>query len=69
MRTGYSKKRPLSTEVEERRDILKKLRQEYEPLYEELSNIIYDTDNKSTRVVVTDLIKSINPFLSKNQEL
>lgn len=57
VRTGYSKKRPLSAELEERRGILKQLRQEYEPLYEELSDIIYDTDNKSARAVVVDLIK------------
>ncbi len=57
VRTGYSKKRPLSTELEARRDILKQLRQEYEPLYEELADIVYDTDNKSARAVVSDLIK------------
>ena len=57
VRTGYSKKRPLSPEVEERRCILKQLRQEHEPLYEELADIIYDTDNKPTRTAVTDLIK------------
>jgi len=55
VRTGYSKKRPLSAEIEERRDILKKLRQEYEPLYEKLADVVYNTYNKSTRKVVADL--------------
>jgi len=59
VRTGYSKKRPLSTELEARRGILKQLRQKYEPLYEELAAIIYDTDNKSAHIVVADLIKLI----------
>lgn len=59
IRTGYSKKRPLSNEFEERRDSLKKLRKECKPFYEELANIVCDTDNRSTRMVVTDLIKSI----------
>jgi shikimate kinase len=59
VRTGYSKKRPLSTELETRRNILKQLRQEHEPLYEELAAIIYDTDNKSAHMVVADLIKLI----------
>jgi shikimate kinase len=59
IRTGYSKKRPLSSEVEARRAILKQLRQEYEPLYEGLSDIVYDTDHKPTRVAIPDLIKLI----------
>jgi shikimate kinase len=57
VRTGYSKKRPLSSEVEARRAILKQLRMEYEPLYEELADIIYDTDHKSAHVAIVDLIK------------
>jgi shikimate kinase len=56
-RTGYGKKRPLSTETEERCSILKQLRQKYEPLYEELANISYNTDHKSTNVAATELIK------------
>ncbi|EKE01528.1 MAG: shikimate kinase I [uncultured bacterium] len=59
IRTGYGKKRPLSAETEERRSILKRLRQEYEPLYEELADLIYDTDHKPTRAAVADLITLI----------
>ena len=59
VRTGYSKKRPLSTETEERRSILCKLRQEHEPLYEGLADIVYDTDNKRSSTVVLDLLELI----------
>jgi shikimate kinase len=59
VRTGYSKKRPLSPEPEERRSILKRLHEEYVPLYEELSDIAYNTDHKSTRTAVMDLIRLI----------
>ncbi len=66
VRTGYSKKRPLSAEVEQRRNILKQLHDEYMPLYEELADIVYNTDHKSTQVAVADLVKLIktkNPTL------
>lgn len=59
IRTGYSKKRPLSPEVEERRSILKKLHDDYVPLYEQLADIVYNTDKKPTRIAVADLIKLI----------
>lgn len=59
VRTGYSKKRPLSAEVEERRSILKRLYDEYVQLYEALADIIYNTDHKSTHTAVTDLVKLI----------
>ncbi|HBC72003.1 MAG TPA: shikimate kinase I [Coxiellaceae bacterium] len=59
VRTGYSKKRPLSPELEERRGILKRLHEEYVPIYEELADIIYNTDNKSTRSAIADLVELI----------
>jgi shikimate kinase len=59
VRTGYSKKRPLSAELEERRSHLIQLRQECEPYYEKLANIVYDTGYKGTRTVVADLITLI----------
>lgn len=59
VRTGYSKKRPLSVELEERRNILKRLHEEYLPIYEELADIAYDTDHKPTKAAVADLIKLI----------
>lgn len=59
IRTGYGKKRPLSTVTEERRNILQQLRQKYEPLYEDLADIIYDTNQKQAHVATADLIKLI----------
>ena len=59
VRTGYSKKRPLSSELEERRSILKQLHEEYVPLYEDLADIVYNADNKATKNAVVELIKLI----------
>lgn len=59
IRTGYSKKRPLSPELEERRSILKRLHEKYVTIYEELADVVYNTDNKATKVVIADLIKLI----------
>lgn len=60
VRTGYSKKRPLSSELEERRVILKKLHDEYVPLYEGLADIVYNTDNKPTKAAVADLVSLVD---------
>lgn len=59
VRTGYSKKRPISTEIVQRALDLQKLRQEYEPLYEQLADIVCDTDNKTTRIIITELMELI----------
>jgi len=59
VRTGYSKKRPLSPELEERRTILKKLHTKYVPLYEELADVVYNTNHRSTKGAVTELVKLI----------
>lgn len=66
IRTGYSKNRPLSPELEIRRFALKKLHAEYVPIYEELADIIYDTDHKSTRLVVADLIQLVHQQQNKH---
>lgn len=59
VRTSYGKKRPLSTITEERRNILQQLRKKYEPLYEDLADVIYDTNHKPTPIATADLIKLI----------
>jgi shikimate kinase len=59
LRTGYGKKRPLSPKIEERRNILQRLRQEHDPLYEELADITYNTDSSSTKTAVTNLVTLI----------
>lgn len=59
VRTSYSKKRPISTEIKQRAVDLKKLRQKYEPLYEQLADIVCDTDNKTTRIIIIELMELI----------
>jgi shikimate kinase len=59
IRTGYSKRRPLSPALEERRIALKKLHEQYVAIYEQLADITYRTDNSSNQMVVAELIKLI----------
>lgn len=59
VRTGYSKKRPLSRELAERRQILQILHKKYVPIYEELADVVYHTDNKATRCAIKELIETI----------
>lgn len=54
-RVRYCKKRPLAPVLEERREKLMNLSATYGPLYEELADIIYDTYNKSTRFIISEL--------------
>jgi shikimate kinase len=58
-RTGRSKKRPLARDDKIRQETLKNLRAEYEPLYEELADLSYDTDNFSVKFVALDIIKKL----------
>jgi shikimate kinase len=58
-RTGRSKKRPLSREVEQRRSALINLRQECEPLYQELAEIVCNTDGKTTHAIVASIAKMV----------
>lgn len=56
-RIKHSKKRPLVTAKDERRQVLKNLRSKREPLYEQLAHITYDTDGKSVQRVVSEILK------------
>lgn len=56
-RIRYCKKRPLALNPQERSEELQKLRDELEPLYLALADFTYDTDNKSTRMMVNELAK------------
>lgn len=58
-RTGRSKKRPLPKNDNIRQATLKNLRAEYEPLYEELADLSYDTDNLSVKFVARDVIRKL----------
>lgn len=68
IRTGYGKKRPLSQDLEERRKILKKLHKDYVPLYEDLADIVFNTDRKSTHATVTDLVKLIHAKIKGSKQ-
>ena len=59
IRTGYNKKRPLSSELEERRNMLSYLHKEYVPLYENLADITYRTTQKATKRVIAELVELI----------
>ena len=59
IRTNYSKKRPIATEITQRTLELQKLRQQYEPLYEKLADIVCDTNNKTTKSIITELMALI----------
>lgn len=58
-RIKRSKKRPLTTVKEERRDLLKGLRVQREPQYESLANITCNTDGKLLHVVVNELLEAL----------
>jgi len=58
-RIKYSKKRPITAEEEARREMLKNLRKQREPFYEELADIVYDTDGKSLPKVVNELLQKL----------
>jgi shikimate kinase len=62
VRTGYSKKRPLSPKKEERRIMLEDLHKRYVPIYEELADIVYPTDDKPSKAAVRNLIKLIRKY-------
>lgn len=52
IRTGYSKKRPLSTQTEKRREALQKLNEQNIPIYQKLADIVCSTDSYSTKSAV-----------------
>jgi len=59
-RIKYSKKRPITAEEEARREMLKNLRKQREPFYEELADIVCDTDGKSLPKVVNELLQKLH---------
>jgi shikimate kinase len=62
-RTKRSKKRPLSSNHEERNKTLQVLRTKREPLYEEIADIICKTDKRSPRTVVTEIISKFKKYV------
>lgn len=58
-RTSKSKKRPLSKEETLRRETLQKLQLEHSPIYEELADLVYESNLKAVRSVALDVIKKL----------
>ena len=56
VRTGYSKKRPLSNESSKRLEALKYWQAECSPVYEKLADVTYNTDSKTLKAAVADLV-------------
>lgn len=54
-RIRYCKKRPLAQDPVERSEELQNLRAEFEPLYLEIADVVYNTDHKSTRHIIQEL--------------
>jgi len=59
-RTLKDKRRPLlQVEQSEKKDVLVKLNSEREPLYEEVADYVVETDERSIRTVVNDIVKMV----------
>lgn len=56
--------RPL-LEVSNPADILRKLNAQREPLYKEIADLTYETDNKTPRAIASKIIKDINDLKTK----
>ncbi|WP_345317355.1 shikimate kinase AroK [Ferrimonas gelatinilytica] len=57
-RTQRDKRRPL-LQVDEPREVLEKLAEERNPLYEEVSDIVVRTDEQSAKVVANEIIERL----------
>lgn len=55
-RTGH---RPLLQRSKDTRATLEKLREEREPLYEEIADLTYNTDDKTVQDIVTEILKDV----------
>ncbi len=58
-RTEQSKKRPLAKEDSIRKATLEKLQGEYSAYYEELADIIYESDYSSVHTIARDIINKL----------
>ena len=58
-RTSRSKKRPLSREEKKRRELLSKFQVQHGHLYEDLADLVYDTDKCSVRHVAREIVNKL----------
>lgn len=59
-RTQRDKKRPLLQTKEDPREVLERLAQERNPLYEEVSDFVVRTDEQSAKVVANQIIAKLD---------
>lgn len=59
-RTERDKKRPLIADAENPREVLAELAKIREPLYEEIADLIIETDEQSAKVVASQIINQLD---------
>lgn len=58
-RTERDKRRPLIAEAENPREVLETLAESRDPLYEEIADVIVETDEQSAKVVASQIIDQL----------
>lgn len=58
-RTERDKRRPLIAEAENPREVLEDLAEFRDPLYEEIADVVVETDDQSAKVVATQIIEKL----------
>ena len=58
-RTERDKRRPLIAEAENPREVLEDLAESRDPLYEEIADVVVETDDQSAKVVATQIIEKL----------
>ena len=58
-RTSHDRNRPL-LQTENPRALLEKMAKERSPLYEEIADFSFDTDNKTAKIVVNEILASLS---------
>lgn len=58
-RTERDKRRPLIANADDPRSVLESLAEERDPLYEEIADVVVETDDQSAKVVATQIIEQL----------
>ncbi|WP_194757402.1 shikimate kinase AroK [Aliidiomarina indica] len=58
-RTERDKRRPLIAEADNPREVLEKLADERNPFYEEIADVVIQTDEQSAKVVANEIIEKL----------
>lgn len=58
-RTERDKRRPLIANANDPRAVLESLAEERDPLYEEIADVVVETDDQSAKVVATQIIEQL----------